>query len=497
MSAVDGETESGPRLYGNWRAERGWGIGSLSTTATLVLFAAVLLPLFAISAFPSAAPPLTLAALLVATAVLVRVGGTSATDIVVRRVRFLRARTAGWTELSGGLLSDHPRSADLPGVLAPLRPLDVDDGRGGQHALLWHRRTGTLTAVLRCSPIGLDLADPEHADHWVAAWGQLLANLGYLPLLRHVAVTVDTAPAGGTTVRDHVRDALDPDAPALSRRILAELADSTPATSAETDTRVAICLDPARATPRPADLLAAVVEVGRRLPAIENDLAACGVAVLGRASTGWLGMRIRAAFDPRRRPELARLADRGRELDWIDAGPVAATELWDSYRHEDAMSVTWALREAPRQAVGATVLAPLLSPGPFPRRATWLYRPYPAEQAASRVENEVTSGQVRRAWAERTRRDETQRERDDRDRALQSAREEARGAGVGRFTVYVTTTVLHPDDLPAAVADVEQRAGQAKLRLRRLRGAQAAGFGAALGVGLDPADLIGYRRHHR
>lgn len=78
---------------------------------------------------------------------------------------------------------------------------------------------------------------------------------------------------------------------------------------------------------------------------------------------------------------------------------------------------------------------------------------------------------------------------------MQSAREEAQGAGVGRFTLYVTTTVLHPDDLPAAVADVEQRAGQSKLRLRRLRGAQSAGFAAALGVGIDPADLLTHRRH--
>jgi hypothetical protein len=118
-----------------------------------------------------------------------------------------------------------------------------------------------------------------------------------------------------------------------------------------------------------------------------------------------------------------------------------------------------------------------------------VYEPYPAEQAAAKVESEITSGQIRRAWAERTHRDETQRDRDDRDRALQSAREEAEGAGVGRFTVYITTTVTHPDDLPAAVADVENRAGQAKLRRRRLCGAQAAAFAVALGVGVDPVDL--------
>ncbi|MDN5855208.1 MAG: hypothetical protein L0K86_20640, partial [Actinomycetia bacterium] len=247
-----------------------------------------------------------------------------------------------------------------------------------------------------------------------------------------------------------------------------------------------------------ADLLAAAVEVGRRLPAIENGLAGCGVAVLARADVAWLIGRLRTAFDPHHRADIARLGETATSdavaLDWADAGPLAASESWDSYRHDSGMSVSWALREAPRQAVGPAVLAPLLAPGPFARRVTWLYQPYPAEQAAAKVEAQVSAGQVRRAWAERTRRDETQRDRDDRDRALQSAREEAQGAGVGRFTLYATTTVTDPPDLPAAVADVEQRAGQAKLRLRLLRGSQAAGFAAALGVGIDPTDLLTHRR---
>ncbi len=479
-----------PRLYGNWRAERGWGLGSLSTTATVVVFLAVLAPLLAISAAPRTALPSTAISVVTVAAIVVRVGGVSLTDVVTRRLRFHRARAAGWTEMSGGVLTEHPCSADLPGVLAPVRPLEVDDGRGGSHALLWNRRSGTLTAVLRCSPIGLDLADPDTTDTWVASWGALLADLGYMPLIRHIAVTVDTAPAGGTTVRDHIARHLDHTAPALARRVLGELADLTPATTADIDTRVTVCLDPNRATPKPSDLLAAAVEVGRRVPAIENQLGSCGVAVLGRADTRWLAARLRAAFDPDRRADTVH---DGLQLDWADAGPAAATEDWDTYCHDSGISVTWALREAPRQAVGPTVLAPLLAPGPFPRRATWLYQPYPAEQAAAKVEAEVTSGQVRRAWAERTRRDETQRDRDDRDRALQSAREEAQGAGVGRFTLYLTTTVTDPDLLPSAIADVDQRAGQAKLRLRRLRGSQAAGFAAALGVGIDPADLLTHR----
>ena len=147
--------------------------------------------------------------------------------------------------------------------------------------------------------------------------------------------------------------------------------------------------------------------------------------------------------------------------------------------------------EAPRQAVVARVLTPLLAPGPFPRRVTFLYQPFPAGRAAEHVEREITHTHVRRSWAARTRRDETQRDRDQAQRAQQSAREEAEGAGVGRFCLYVSTTLAAGAEryLPAAAADVEQRAGMAKLRLRRLNGAHAGGFAAALGFGLDPTEL--------
>lgn len=485
----------GPRLYGNWRPERGWGIGALSTTATMIVFAAVLGPLLAVSAASVAALPLAAVGAVVIAALVVRIGGVSAADVVTRRVRFHHAHHAGWTRLSAGVLTDHPRAQDLPGVLAPLRALDVEDGRGATNALLWNRRSGTLTAILRCSPIGLELADADQTDTWVAAWGGFLADLGYQPLVRHVAVTVDTVPAAAAGVAEHVRTHLDPGAPALARRVLTELAHAAPERSAAIDVRLAVCLDPNRAVPKPADLLAAAVEVGRWLPGMETALAACGVAVLGRAERGWLAGRIRGAFDPHSLPTAHR--DHTALSGWGDAGPVAADEAWDRYRHDGAVSVTWALREAPRQAVTAAVLAPLVAPGPFARRVTWLYEPYPAEQAAAKVEAQVTAGQIRQAWAARTRRDDTQRDRDDRHRALQSAREEAEGAGVGRVTAYVTTTVVDEHLLDAAVADVEQRAGQAMLRLRRLRGAQAAGFAAALGLGIDPAALLTHRGGRR
>ncbi|GAA4558869.1 SCO6880 family protein [Pseudonocardia xishanensis] len=486
-------TEKTPRLYGNWRAERGWGIGNLSTTTTVVLFLAILGPLLAFSTVPRAALPMAGISVLLIGALVIRVNGVTLAEFFARVGRFRRARAAGWTEWTGGILTAHPRGADLPGILGPTVPVDADDGRGGRHCWLWDRRSGRLSAVLRISPVGLDLADDEQTDRWVAGWAALLADLGYQRLVVHLAVTVDTAPTGGTTTRDHVASSLDPHAPALARRVLDELVAAHPESTADIDARVTVTMDPQRASPKPADLVEATIDAGRGLPAIEQGLAGAGVAVLGRAGTAWLTNRIRAAFDPAARRDLS--TDRSLVDNWSAAGPIAASETWDDYRHDSGLSVTWGMREAPRQAVSAHVLTPLLAPGPYPRRVTVLYEPYDAQDAAAKVEAEITSGQVRRAWAERTRRDETQRDRDDRDRALQSAREEAEGAGLGRFSVYVTTTVVDPDDLAAAVSDVETRAGQAKIRLRRLRGSQAAAFAVALGVGLEPVHLA--RRGHR
>jgi hypothetical protein len=346
-----------------------------------------------------------------------------------------------------------------------------------------------VTAIIRVSPVGLDLASREQADNWVAGFGMFLAELGYQSPVRHVSITVDSAPAGGaSSQRDYIAERTDPTAPELARAVMAELAESSPSQAADVDTRVAITFDPSRARPRPEDLFAAAAEVVRRLPALEDHLSRAGVTVLGRASIEWIAERLRVAYDPASRGEPADTEADELQL-WSQAGTWHGQETWDYLRHDSGISVAYALREAPRQAITDTNLIPLLSPGPFPRRITMLYEAFPAEAAAAETEKQIAASQIRREIARRTRRDDTQRDLADQARALQAAREEAAGAGVGKFTFYISTTVLREDDLPSAKADIEQRAGQSRLRLRQMRGATLAGFSAALGMGVNPAEL--------
>jgi hypothetical protein len=185
----------------------------------------------------------------------------------------------------------------------------------------------------------------------------------------------------------------------------------------------------------------------------------------------------------------------GTRLNWASAGPQAASEHWDRYQHDSGISVTWTWREAPRQNVRSDVLARLVAPGPYAKRVTVQYRPFPATAAASTLDSEVRAAEFRREYSRRTRRDLTARDTHDHARARQAADEEARGAGVGLIGLYVTVTVTDPAELGRAAADTEASAELSKIQLRRLYRSQAAGFTATLPCGICLTELAARLRH--
>ncbi len=151
-------------------------------------------------------------------------------------------------------------------------------------------------------------------------------------------------------------------------------------------------------------------------------------------------------------------------------------------------------REAPRQHVRSDVLARLVAPGPYPKRVSLQYRPFPASAAARTLDGEVRAAEFRREYSRRTR-DATARDIHDHARARQAADEEARGAGVALLGLYVTVTVTDPDQLARAAADTEAAAELSKIRLQRLYRSQAAGFTATLPCGICLPELA-RRLHH-
>ncbi|MBB1252532.1 hypothetical protein H3146_03970 [Streptomyces sp. OF3] len=493
------------RLYGGWRQTRGIGLGDLTTGQSLILLAllvaAVATAAIDIRLLLYVGPALGVAAVLTA----LRWRGEPLLEALLTIARWRRGVSQEENLYASGVVTLHPQGHELPGLLAPIAILSCEDGEGGHYGMAWHRRSGHLTATLRVAAVSTALADQDAVDTWVAQWGAWLARLGHSPTVRWMTVTVDTAPDPGSTLEDYVSARLDPAAPPAATALMEDLVASSPAASAAVETRVSITFDPAR-SPEPCETFAeAVAETGRVLAGLQNALGSCGVTVLGRASAARLAGITRAAFDPASRPDVARalaldphtLQETSPDvlLEPGTAGPVAAREYRSHYEHDSGTSVSWVWSSAPRQHVTSEVLVPLLAPARYPKRVTLAYQPHPAEAAADHLEKEVNAAVFRTALRQRQQRAETATDVADRARAEQAAHEEAQGAGLGLYSMVVTTTVTDPETLPRAVAEVEQRAGTSKIKLRRAHWSQAAAFAATLPLGVYLPDAARRRAH--
>jgi hypothetical protein len=480
------------RSYGGWRRTRGIGLFGLGEAGTVVVIGAMVAVLAAASINLRLLVLFGPMAAAVVFGTVVRRDGESLGEIALRRGRWWWGTLHGYHHLRCGTVTEAPGAWDLPGPLAATKLLSAEDGLGGRFGLVWDQRSGYLTATLTCTALSTWLVDGDQSDGWVSNWHAWLAGLGYEPTVAWVAVTVDSAPEPGSTLTDYVAGRLDPAAPEYARCVMAELVRHSPAAAADVQTRVSITFDPS-ASPEPLDDLADQAgEVSRLLTGMASALAECGVGNIERAQDWELAGIVRTAFDPAARGEVQHLHAPGPGPDllrWDEAGPTGHVEEWRQYIHDSGVSVVWGWHEAPRQRVTSNVLARLMTPGRFPKRVTLQYRPYSAAAAAEELERQVNAAAFREAIRRAQGRDETARDAADRGQAVQAAREEAIGAGLVRVSCYVTVTATDPADLATAVAEVEARAGQSKIKLRRLAGSQLAGFCATLPGGVHPAHL--------
>ena len=474
--------------YSGYRRSRGFGVGNLGTRETIICGVALMGVAFSpmLGSLALTGVLAIGAVFVVAFAVLPIVGGRTVLSAMAFHGRFHGAGNAA--AYVDDTLEEFPRGEHLPGAAAPLCPIVVEDGRGGTQALVWNRQTGLLSAPLLVAPVGLTLADDTDALQWVTNFGGMLAELGHMPLVDSIAFVTETAPAGGMNQRAYTLDRLDKNdaAPEFCTRVLGRLVNQSRARTAEVTCLVVINFDLTKATPVPDTLQRGAAEVVNMLPRFESSLAACGMTVMARMTRAGLIRYLRAAYDPDVRTR--EIPDSEVLWDWKDARPLRTEGTRaDVYAHDSGYSVSWVFTAPPNGVVRYRSLLPLVSPGKYHRRLCMVYRPYSASEAAKKVESEVNAGVFRRIWAQKTKKDETQREHDDRVKARRAAQQESLGAGLGRFTFYLTTTVRNETTLPAACADAEERQGQSKGRWRRARKAMEATFVASLGLGVDPA----------
>jgi hypothetical protein len=413
--------------------------------------------------------------------------GRTALQSITARSNWWWGRSQGWHLYRSGPLSVVPHgSCRLPGLLAASRLVEGRDSYGRPFALVVTPSTRHYTVVFECNADGASLVDQEQIDTWVAHWGQWLAALAYEPGLVAAGVTIETAPDLGHRLREEIHANTDPNAPELARAALEEIVWNYPVGSARVSTRIAVTY---AALPHPGgkrrDQEAMVREIGMRIPGLISGLEMTGAGSARPMTAGQLTRAVRIAYDPDAQSSLE--VAEGHETRWEDAGPVAAQELWDHYVHDSGRSITWGMSEAPRGEVLASVMTGLVSPHQdiARKRVTFLYRPHDPASAARIVERDRKDTRFRLDGAATAARNEIDVIKSD-----QSAIEEARGAGVTRFTILVTATVHSAEALPVAAAAVDTLAAPARVRLRRMYGSQATAFAAALPLGIVLSDHL-------
>ncbi len=430
------------RTYGGWRERRGFGIGSLSGTQTALGLGLVIVGLAVVLVLPAALPLLLVPALGIGAMTLIRIRGESVAAVTGRHVRWRRRLR------NGGVDYRSSAQLDLPDALAGVELV------GSDMAILRDTSRRTATAIVPVEPQGLEFADPDLVDSWVAGWGQWLAHLGYVPDLLHVTVTVFSWPLVAAAAPGLLGEILTAQQPEIGSRTL-----------------VSITLRNGDREPPTGQLRDAVAS----LQALES----CGMHVLPPLTSEDAVQWVRACYDPS-------VPMGGVQVVWPDARPTATRESWDRYQHDAFTSAVFAWDECPGEAVGPHVVAGLLGPAGYPKRVAMVFTPVPAHAAAREVDRQAEAAMFRSQYRRRLGRDETARDRLDVERARQTATEQAHGSGLVDVTVFAAASA--PDDaaLEQAAADLHNRAGQARLRLRRAYGEQAAAFTATLGVGYVP-----------
>jgi hypothetical protein len=459
------------------------------------------------------------AALILAAAALIRVGGRTGDEWLAGLVSYLVIRARGQHRFAGGPFAPSQAvaagaggardgegeapSLDLPGILAPLRILSVP-AAGHDLAVVENRHDRTWTAVARVRFPGIGLADSARREARVAGWGALLASLCTegTPLVR-VQALQRLVPESGAALRSWHAAHLAPGAPELARHIAGQLLASATLTTSRREAFLAFTMDArrARAQVRAAgggERGAAAVLV-RHLRGLHQAIGGADLEV-----EDWLGTRdlaevIRTAFDPgsqahlaARRAAAAPARARGAAGTVMPpgispglAGPVYAEARPGSYLHDGAVSVSYWVHSWPRQAY-STALGPLLGDGSHRRSFGIIFEPLNPRAAEKAVMRERTARHVAVRMRQRTGQIVPEDERAAMERALHQDAERAAGHGLVRFAGYATVTA-RADTIEDACATLEADAAAARIEVRRLWFAQDAGFALGalpLGMGL-------------
>jgi hypothetical protein len=493
------------RTYSGWQRDRSTLMFGLSTTRVLLLVAAVVTGVaWFVTGERLLALPIHAAGIgLLLTLAFLRVAGrtsdewarTAAGHAVAsrgRRTRFLSGPAGPIAASSDG--TRPVRRVDLPGVLAPLRTVEVALSPEQCAAVVISPHERFAVVVARVAAPGLLLADTGTENRRIDAWATFLAArcLDRSPI-RRVQAVVRAVPDQGQALIRWATEHVDPAAPPAAIAGYDDVLARTSGASVAYEQFLALAVDLRHARGDVAaagggDLGAAAAAL-RQMRTLSQEVLQAGLVFQGWLGARELGEVLRVAFDPRAAGLAAqRRVDPTLEpgVDLAGAGPVAAEAHWGHYQHDSGYSVTYVVDGWPSSPVSADVLRALLAPagGQAQHRYAMVIDPIPPRKADAMIGAARTSRTANIGIRQRFGQVVPEREHRELEHADRQDAERAAGHGLCRFVGYLTVTAATREALDEACADVESAATRIRTDLRRLWAVQDAGFAATLPLAL-------------
>lgn len=375
------------------------------------------------------------------------------------------------------------RILEVGGEVVPGAP--KEDRPGDGPAVVYDRRAGTSTAVLRVAGRSFALLGTAEQDRRVAAWASVLASLAReRPTVRRLQWMASSLPDDGRGVRDDlVRRASLPEE-SVAHRSYRQLLDEVGSGTCRHEVLLAVQVRVGGPLHRPGPGEPSLAPLLREMDALRRLLGDTEVEVAGLLGTRALAAACRAARHPgavedpvtagadRLVPDRARSA--GAAGPPCAAGwpwPLAVRAHWDRAQADGIWQAVYWVAEWPRVEVSPDFLAPLLL-GSVQRTVSMVMEPLSPSRAMRQVERartaDLADSELRRrggflATARRGREAEL---------VVRREAELADGHASFRFSGYVTVRAGTSAALDQACEATEQAAGQANLELRRLYGDQ-------------------------
>jgi hypothetical protein len=417
--------------------------------------------------------------------------GRGADELAPAFAGHLRRRATGRdryqsTAAEQGFVLDRPPPVEFPPEVGRVEFLATPYGRS-LLGVLADREARTYLAVLECGARSFVLLDDDDKAARLAGFAEVVKALAReRSPIRRLQVMDMVVPGDPETLRHYLAAHQDPGAPPEAVASYQDLTGNRQTVRGEHRLYVAVALDPARASRairtyggRDVDHGACTVlarEVRGLIRRLENAEIEIRQALTPRA----LAALIACAYDPDRRPKVARRVHIGPDFEGVAPSAAAPArtgpERRDHYAHADVVSTTYWVAEWPQQPVHPEFLAPLLVTSNVLRTFSLVFEGVPPVKALRQATFAKTSDAADETMRQKLQFLPTAKRRKQADAVVRREEELADGHTDVRYTAWVTVTARNPEDLEACQEEVEEQASQCRLDLQLAICEQARAF---------------------